>query len=415
MKLGPQLHYPNSEALFARARQVIPQGIWGYERFPSTVDPGYYPHFARRGSGAELEDVDGNRYIDWICGHGAMIIGYGRKEVDSAAEAVRRDGMCLSLATEMTITFAERLTALVKGAAWAAFGKNGSDATWIALTVARAHTEHSKVICIDGAYHGSHGWCGWCNFGAGRPQADYAAVTTVPWGDAAALEAAFTCATEPYAAVIVTPFHHPVPGPAEMPAHGYLDKVTSITHHHGAVMILDDVRAGFRLDLHGSHVALGGKPDLICFSKAIANGHPLAAVTGVNALRIAANAVFLGGTFWNSPDAMAAGLATLEILAAEQIIPRIETLGRALAEGLEDAGRALGIPMRVTGPPQIPTVTIDGDNGSKMKSFARYLVANGVLVDPDHNWFVSAAHTEHHVSRTIEVARAALRQRDYSC
>ena len=400
-----------SQQLLKRARNVIPQGIWGHNRFPSTLDPSHYPHFAQRGIGATFIDVDGNEYIDWICGYGAIILGHNDAEVDRAAIDARSRGGCLSLATETTIELAERLTALIQGASWCAFGKSGSDATWIALTIARAYTSQPGVVCIDGAYQGSHGWCEWCNFGSGRLTQDATAVVTIPWGDTASLETVLGRAEPQISAVIVTPFHHPIPGPAAMPPPGYLDQVTELAHRYGALMILDDVRAGFRLDLNGSHLRLGGEPDLICFSKAIANGHPLAAVTGSRRLKDAADSVFIAGTFWNAPDAMAAALVTLDSLERQNVISHITNVGQLLADGIEQIGKLNSVPLRVTGPPQMPTVTIDGDDdGIKMMALCRYLVSNGIFVHPSHNWFVSNSHTTEHVARTIEFIESGLKQ-----
>jgi glutamate-1-semialdehyde 2,1-aminomutase len=372
------------------------------------MDPGHYPLFARSGNGACFEDLDGRKYIDWMCSYGAMILGHARPEIENAALREIRKGDCLSLATETTVTFAEKMVKLVDGAEWCGFGKNGSDATWIAVTVARSYTQRKNVICIDGAYHGSHGWCAWCNPGTGRLENDASDIFQVPWGDHAALELMLNTHSDSTAAVIVTPFHHPIPGPAVNPPSGYLEKVTALCREYGALLIMDDVRAGFRIDLHGSHVALGGKPDLICFSKAIANGWPLAAVTGSGRIRAAAEEIFAAGTFWNAPSAMAAALETIRLLEEENAVDYMNKIGRQLANGLESAGAEYRIPLEVTGPPSMPTVTIKGNNNYAMNEFSRYMVKHGVFVHPGHNWFVSTAHTEEHVNQTLEIAYEAL-------
>lgn len=410
---APTDRFPCSRALLERARAVIPGGIWGHNRFPAFLDHGHYPYFARNGHGAVFEDVDGRRYIDYLCGYGAMISGHGNPLVDDAARAAMAGGDCLDLPTEESVALAEQVCATIAGADFCAFAKNGSDATWIACLMARAYTRRATLVCAEGAYHGSHAWCGWCNPGDGRWPADSAQVLRFSWNDLAALDELLRGHGDQVAAVMLTPFHHPIPGPAVMPEAGFFEGVLRLVRQHGALLILDDVRAGFRLDLRGSHVAVGADPDLVCHSKAVANGWPLSLVTGKAFLREAAASVFAAGTFWNAPSAMAAARTNLRLLGESGAIPAMARLGTLLCEGLAALGVRHGVPVRLTGPPAIPTMTIDGPAGNaRMMRFARRMVARGHYLHPGHNWFLSAAHTEAQIRETLRQADAVLANLD---
>lgn len=400
--------YPRSEMLLNRACAVIPGGVWGHNRFPAVLDPGHYPWFASEGKGARFRDVDGHSYIDYMCGYGAMVVGHAHPVVDAAAVDASRSGVCLNHPIELPVAFAEQMCQLIEGADWCAFGKNGSDATWIAVLVARAYSGRQRLICVEGAYHGSQGWCAWCNPGSGRLIEDADAVIRVPWNNVSALECALDAHWDEVAAIVITPFHHPIPGPAAMPAPGWLDAIHRAREAYGILLVVDDVRAGFRLGLQGSHAFFGIRADIVCFSKAIANGWPLAAVTGRGKFRTAAESVFAAGTFWNDPAGMAAALATIRILKEENGVSRMAALGTRLRDGLVALSNCFGVALEVTGPPAIPTVTIQDDtNGTLMRLFARKMVECGSFVHPSHNWFLSAAHTAHDIDESLHHARTA--------
>lgn len=397
--------FPTSESLLRRAEQVIPTGVWGHNRFPAFLGPGRYPIFAHRAEGARFEDVDGRRYIDYICGYGAMITGFANPIVDEAAAARMAEGDCLNQPTETSVLLAERLTELVDGMAWAAFGKNGTDAVSTAFLTARAHTGRTKIVCARGAYHGSHSWCNWCNIGAGRPAEDSAMVLQVAWNDLEGLRALFADHGDDIAAVLMTPFHHPFAAPAELPDESWWPGIRSLCDASGALVIVDDVRTGFRLDLAGSHRHFGFSPDLVCFSKALANTHPLSVVMGAEGCRKAAEEIFAAGTFWSASAPMAAALANLEVLCAPGRFDRMHELARRLCDGLVERAAANGFSLEVTGPATIPTVTIEGDDDfALMSAFAENMVARGSFVHPTHNWFFSAAHEEDDVEATLRHA-----------
>ena len=310
----PDNRYRRSHELFARAAEVIPCGIYGHTS-PVANLPGEFPYYAARASGSHYWDVDGNEYIDYLCGYGPVVLGHQQWEVEAAAAAQQARALCVNHPGEVMVELAEHLVGMLDFAAWSVFGKNGSDMTTWALQVAREHTGRRKVLKVTDAYHGIDPWC--TPGHAGLLPEDRMHIHDFAWNDLDGFERLLRDHRDDVAAVIMTPVHHPAFKASEMPAPGFWKQIEAACRRDGIVLILDDIRAGFRLDLGGSHRVFGFEPDIICLCKALANGHPLSAALGRSELRVAASRVFLTGSYWNSPPAMAAALACLKIMARD--------------------------------------------------------------------------------------------------
>ena len=401
----PLLEIGRSRQLFERARQVIPGGIYGHAT-PALVAPGASPYYAQRAEGARYWDVDGNEFIDLMCAYGPVVLGYRHPDVEAAAQRQARLGDCFNHPAAVMVELAERLVSLVDFSAWAVFGKNGSDMTTWCVQVAREHTRRKKVLAVEGAYHGIGAWC--TPGHGGLLEEDRAHVHRFRWNDAADFDATLARCADDTAAVVVTPYHHPLFAPSEMPAPGFLAHLQSQCARHGVVFILDDIRAGFRLHMGGSHRCFGFEPDLICFAKAMANGYPISAALGRASLRRAAERVFLTGSYWNSAVPMAAALETLAVLERDEGIARIASLGTTLAAGLHEKAERHGLGIEVSGPPACPFLTFRGErNLYRNQHFATECLRRGVFVHPHHNWFLSAALTPPDIDRIVDVADAA--------
>ena len=384
---------------------MIPGGIYGHVT-PALVAPGASPYYAQRAEGTHYWDVDGNEFIDLMCAYGPVVLGYRHPGVEAAAERQALLGDCLNHPAPVMVELAERLVSLIDFAAWAVFGKNGSDMTTWSIRVAREHTRRKKILCIEGAYHGIGTWCSPGH--GGFIEEDRAHVHRFGWNDVASFDALLVHHANETAAVVVTPYHHPLFAPSEMPAPGFLAHIQSRCARHGVVFILDDIRAGFRLHLGGSHRCFGFEPDMSCYSKAMGNGYPISAALGKAHLRRAAEKVFLTGSYWNSAVAMAAALETLETLEREDSIAHIADMGRALATGLHEEAERHGLEIEVSGPPACPFLTFRGErNLYRNQHFAAECLCRGVFLHPHHNWFMSAAHTHADIARVLEVAGAA--------
>ncbi len=392
-------------SLFERATRVVPGGIYGHQT-PALLVPGSYPYFFARGEGSHVWDVDGNEYIDYMCSYGPIVLGHRHPVVEDAALAQMRLGNCFNAPTPLWVELAEYLVDVTPFADWAVFAKNGSDVCTWAVEVARAATGRPRVIKAEGAYHGTHAWCS--PLPGGTTPEDHANVLEVPWNDLAALERLVVAECDSIAAIILTPFRHDTFHDSEMAADGYFAGVRRLCDANGIVFILDDVRAGFRLHMGGSGEVIGVRPDLSCYCKAIANGYPLAACVGRDALRQAAQEVFFTGSYFTSAVPMAAALACLRELAATDGIERMARLGSRLCAGLEEAGHRRDLEVVTSGPPALPFMSFRGDPGQSLnRQFCGAAAERGVYFHPHHNWFLSAAHSEADIDRTLEVADAA--------
>jgi glutamate-1-semialdehyde 2,1-aminomutase len=400
--------FRKTEALFARAQKVVPGGIYGHQS-PAMLVPGAYPYFFARGQGAHVWDVDGNQYIDLMCSYGPIVLGHNHAKVDEAARRQAADGNCFNGPGRVWVELAEHLVRITPWAAWTVFAKNGSDVCTWALEVARAATGRRKVLAAKGAYHGTHAWC--TPIPEGTTAEDRAHVVGYRYNDLDSVDAALAAHAGDVAAVMVSPFRHDAFHDQEMPAPGFLPGLRERCDRLGAVLVLDDVRAGFRLHLGGSGEAVGVQPDLTCYCKALGNGYAIAACVGREALRDAASRVFFTGSYWTSTVPMAAALACLQELEASGGIAYMARIGTELRTGMERQAATHGLAIRYTGPPAIPFMTFVADEGSFERSriFAAACASHGVYLHPHHNWFLSTALADADVARVLEVTDEAFR------
>ncbi len=394
------MSYEQSQALFRRAAAVIPGGIYGHTTPAATV-PGEMPYFASRGQGCRYTDVDGRDYIDFMCGYGPLVLGYHHPEVEAAADTARARGACFNHPTDLMVALAEKLVARVDFADWAVFGKNGSDLTTWAVMVAREVTGRPKILKAAGAYHGTHAWCT-PGHGGLIPE-DRAHVHDFPWNDVERLTRLFQAHRGQVAALVLTPFHHPAYADSQLPTPEFVTAANCLCREHGALLVLDDVRCGFRLGAGGSHQKFGYEPDLSIYCKAIANGHPISACVGKKTHQAAASRVFLTGSYWNDPAPMAAALAVLDIVEREKLAARLDLLGQRFVRGFIALGKKHGCPMIASGPAAMPYVRVEGDASFvRTQELCAAAAREGVFLHPHHNWFLGAAHTEADIDEALE-------------
>ena len=397
--------FEQSQVLFARAEVVIPCGIYGHTT-PAMLVPGAFPYYAGRAKGSHYWDVDNNEYIDWLCGYGPVVLGHQHPIVEEAALRMQQLAICANHPTPIMIELAEYLVDLVDFSAWAVFGKNGSDMTTWAIQVARDYTGRKKILKTTDSYHGTGSWC--TPGHAGLIAEDTLHIHDFTWNDLNSFDAQIKKFRNQLAAVILSPFHHPAFAKSELPNPGFFKHIENICRREGIVLILDDIRAGFRLHHGGSHRYFDFEPDLICFCKAIANGHPLSATLGKKELRIAASRVFLTGSYWNNPVPMAAALTCLQILAKENAVEKMRLTGEQLMNGLIAAAKEYNYNVIASGPPAIPFLTFEDDPGLHLQqNFCVEMVQRGVFVHPHHNWFISTAHSQTDIADTIHIAKLA--------
>ena len=399
------------QRLRERARAVIPGGMYGHQSAASL--PAAYPQFMRGGRGARIWDVDGNEYVDLMCSYGPVVLGHRHPGVEAAAAAQAALGDCQNAPGPVMVDLAELMVATVRHADWAMFAKNGTDATTLCCTIARAQTGRRKILAAAGAYHGAAPWC--TPRPAGVTPQDRANLGYYTYNDLASVRQAAAEAGDDLAAIVVSPFKHDAGYDQELADPGFARGLRALCDATGAALILDDVRCGFRLHLGSSWEPLGVDPDLSAWSKAIANGHPLAAVLGNDAFRDGARQVFATGSFWFSAVPMAAAIATITALEQERAVEAMERNGTALRAGILAQARSWDLPVNYTGPPAMPYLTFAGDEGHALgEAFAASALSGGAYLHPRHNWFVSAAMTGDDLALVLEAtdqAFAAVRKR----
>lgn len=388
------------DALRRRAGLVIPGGLWGHQR--AAAVPRGYPQFFAGGKGARVVDVDGNSYIDFMCAWGPMVLGYAHDGVDSVVRQVMDGGDVLNGPSAHLVELAELLVRTVGHADWAMFQKNGTDATTSCVTIARTKTRKRKVLTAHGAYHGAAPWCSPSVVGVTAE--DRAHLIRFEYNDPASLEAAVNEAGDDLAAIVVTAFRHDLGRTQELPTRDFAAAARAACDATGAALIVDDVRAGFRLNLAGSWEDVGVRADLAAYSKAIANGQPLAAVTGADSFRDAAAQVFVTGSFWYQAAPMAAAVATIRELHRIDGPARMRRAGERFAAGLIEQGARHGFSVTMSGPPAMPMMMFQGDDerASLGEAFCQQALARGVYLHHRHNMFLSCAHDDAVISEALE-------------
>jgi len=371
-----------------RAKAVIPGGMYGHQAAPGAA----YPQFMRGGRGARVWDVDGNEYVDLMCSYGPVVLGHQHPAVEAAAAEQAKQGDCQNGPGPVMVDLAELLVTTVRHADWAMFAKNGTDATTMCATIARAQTGRKTILVATGAYHGAAPWC--TPRPAGTTPQDRANLGHYTFNDLASVRQAAAEAGDDLAGIMVSPFKHDAGYDQELVDPAFARGLRELCDRAGAALILDDVRCGFRLHLGSSWEPVGVDPDLSAWSKAIANGRALAAVLGNDAFRDGARDIFVTGSFWFSAVPMAAAVATINALKAEHAVETMHRMGTQLRDEIVDQARSWDLAVRYTGPPVMPYLTFAGDRDHELAGvFAAQALRGGAYLHPRHNWFVSAALT----------------------
>ena len=418
--------WAGSQELYERALELLPGGVNSPVRAMRAI--GRDPIFVARGEGAELIDVDGNRYVDWVLSWGPLIAGHAHPAVVEAVTAAAARGTSFGAPTEAEVEIAAAIAERMPGAAMVRMVNSGTEATMSAIRLARAATGRDRLLKFAGAYHGhvdgllAEAGSGLATAGIpaspGVPAAQAAATTIVAWNDRDAVERALS--EHDFAAILAEPY------PANMglvlPAEGFLAFLREQADRSGALLVFDEVISGFRVARGGAQEREGVTPDLTILGKVIGGGLPAAAYAGSRELmeRVApAGDVYQAGTLSGNPLATAAGLATLELLDAAAY-ERLTAVTEALAGGLRDAAAVAGVPVEVASTTGLLTVFFhDGpvtsyadakacDTGAHA-AFCRALLERGVYLPPSQfeAWFPSLAHSDEHVEQTLHAAREA--------
>ena len=427
--------YANSIALYERTRKSLAGGVSSNVRYASTP----VPLFFSRGEGARLYDVDGNVHIDYVLGNGPAILGHAPKPVIDAVAASLAEGQVYAAQHPRETELAERLCRLLPGMEVVRFATSGTEAVLMAFRLARAFTGRTKILKFEGHYHG---WSDQAYISA-RPPLNEAGPADSPvpvagspgmppsvledtvvagWNDLDLLEQALVRHEGEIAAVIMEPVM--VNGGPTEPRSGYLEGVRALCRKHGALFICDEVITGFRAGLRGAQGRYGVTADLTIYAKAVAAGFPLAMVGGRREVMdtLLDKGVMHGGTYNGNVQSMAAALATLDVLEADDgaVYRSLEARGARLMQGLAAVARKHKVAMRVQGLPAIfqcyftdgpapsnyrDAVACDRD---KALAFHAALQNEGIRTNQNAKWFLSVAHDDSIIDETLVAADRAM-------
>ena len=369
--LENRIKFTKSYQLYERSCKSYWHGTT-QSKTPENYIPGQFPLFIEKSKGAYLWDIDGNRYTDYIMGYGAISLGYCIDEVDEAAIAQIRNGFMTSLTSPVQTQLAELLADVIPCAERVHLCKTGSDATAAAVRLARIHTGRDKIV--RWGYNGWHDWCS--SKTAGIPEG-----------------------------------------------------VKNLAHKYGALFILDEMRTGFRMSLGGAQEYYGVTPDLATFSKGMANGYAVSALVGRADVMDSLKESRFSSTFFTNTSEMAATIKTIECIREKNVVPYIWKLGGKLMDGLREIIKVTGVEAEMIGVDIMPYIIFNYDNakwisptgfsgapvfepGGKVEKAWRTFYAEaaqgGVLLHPNHHWYVGMSHTEQDIDETLNVCETAL-------
>ena len=419
-----------SHKLFQEAQKVIPGGVNSPVRAFRAV--GLEPLFVSRAQGAKVYDADGRAYLDFMGSWGPMILGHAHPKVRKAMVQALGKGWSYGAATELEVRLAQKISKAIPSMEMLRMVSSGTEAAMSALRVARGFTGRDKVIKFEGCYHGHadsflvKAGSGAITFGipdsAGVPSSLAEHTLVAPYNDLPAVHSLFEQHPSRIAAVVVEPIAGNMG--VVLPKEGFLKGLEALCRKNKALLVFDEVITGFRLAYGGVQKIYGVKPDLTCLGKIIGGGMPVGAYGGRREImeEIAPlGPVYQAGTLSGNPLAMTCGLATLDVLQGKGIHKKIERLTVQLCQGLEQICRKKGIPARINRAGSMFTLFFTGDEvfdylTAKKADTARYaryfsgMVQNGVWLPPSQfeACFLSLAHTEKDIERTLNAAEIAL-------
>lgn len=427
------INVSKSAEAFAEAKKYIPGGVNSPVRSFRSV--GGTPRFIDHALGSKIYDVDGNEFIDYVLSWGPMILGHAHPEVIAAVREAAGRGTSYGAPTQVETELAKLIQKALPSMEMVRMVNSGTEATMSALRLARAYTKRNRIVKFAGCYHGHHdsllvkAGSGLATFGVpdspGVPAGTTEHTLTVPYNDQEALAKAFEKYGDDIAAVII----EPVPGNMGLipPRDGYLQAVRDLTARYGALLIFDEVMTGFRLALGGGQAMFGIKPDITCLSKIIGGGLPVGAYGGrkdIMELIAPLGPVYQAGTLSGNPLAMTAGVTTLRLLhETPGLYDRLSKITARVAQGLKAAAAEAGVPVQCYAIGGMlgmfftdqPVFDFESAQRSDIGAFNLYFHAmldQGIYLSPSQfeACFMSAAHTDEDIERTIEASKVAFKK-----
>ena len=423
------MEYTNSKRLFEEACELIPGGVNSPVRAFKAV--GDYPVFIERGEGAYLYDVDGNKYVDYICSWGPLLLGHQPEAVSKAVMEALTKGSTYGAPTGIEVEMAKKIVDAVPSVEMVRMVSSGTEATMSALRLARGYTGRNKIVKFEGCYHGHadhlliKAGSGALTFGVpsspGVPESIASETLTAQYNDIDSVKALFAQYPDQIAAVIVEPIAGNMG--LVLPKEGFLEGLREVTAEHGALLIFDEVISGFRTSFGGAQKVYNIMPDLTCMGKIIGGGLPVGAYGGKKEIMMhvaPVGPVYQAGTLSGNPLAMAAGMAILDELAKPGVYEEIEAKTKKLVQGLQAAADKAGVKIALNQSASLFTIfftetPVDSykaamtSNTEQFKVFFQAMLGQGFYLPPSQFecWFVSQAHSDEDIENTIKAAEIA--------
>ena len=423
------MEYTNSKRLFEEACELIPGGVNSPVRAFKAV--GDYPVFIERGEGAYLYDVDGNKYVDYICSWGPLLLGHQPEAVSKAVMEALTKGSTYGAPTGIEVEMAKKIVDAVPSVEMVRMVSSGTEATMSALRLARGYTGRNKIVKFEGCYHGHadhlliKAGSGALTFGVpsspGVPESIASETLTAQYNDIDSVKALFAQYPDQIAAVIVEPIAGNMG--LVLPKKGFLEGLREVTAENGALLIFDEVISGFRASFGGAQKVYNIMPDLTCMGKIIGGGLPVGAYGGKKEIMMhvaPVGPVYQAGTLSGNPLAMAAGMAILDELAKPGVYEEIEAKTKKLVQGLQAAADKAGVKIALNQSASLFTIfftetPVDSykaamtSNTEQFKVFFQAMLGQGFYLPPSQFecWFVSQAHSDEDIENTIKAAEIA--------
>ena len=423
------MEYTNSKRLFEEACELIPGGVNSPVRAFKAV--GDHPVFIEQGEGAYLYDVDGNKYVDYICSWGPLLLGHQPEAVSKAVMTALTKGSTYGAPTGIEVEMAKKIVDAVPSVEMVRMVSSGTEATMSALRLARGYTGRNKIVKFEGCYHGHadhlliKAGSGALTFGVpsspGVPESIASETLTAQYNDIDSVKALFAQYPGQIAAVIVEPIAGNMG--LVLPKEGFLEGLREVTAEHGALLIFDEVISGFRASFGGAQKVYNIMPDLTCMGKIIGGGLPVGAYGGKKEIMMhvaPVGPVYQAGTLSGNPLAMAAGMAIIDELAKPGVYEAIEAKTKKLVDGLRQAADQAGVKVSINHSASLFTIfftetPVDSyaaamtSNTEQFKVFFQSMLDQGYYLPPSQFecWFVSQAHSDEDIANTILAAEKA--------
>lgn len=401
--------FMKGQDLYKKAKALIPGGTQLLTKRPEYYLPEGWPSYYAKAKGVEVEDLDQNTYIDMTRnGVGACILGAADPDVDAAVKSAIDAGSMSTLNCPEEVELAELLCELHPWAERVRYARTGGEAMAVAVRIARAATGKDVIACCG--YHGWHDWYLAANLvsrdaltghlranlePAGVPQALRGTIFPFRYNAIEELNAIVEREGERIGIIVMEPIRD------HAPTDRFLEKVRAIADRIGAVLIFDEISAGFRLTTGGAHMTLGTQPDIAVFAKAMGNGYPMAAIIGRASAMAGAEKSFISSTYWSERTGPVAAIATIRKHRKYKVHEHLDRIGTLVQEGWKAAAKSAGLSITVGGIPPLSHFAI-ADDASKeaQRAFTRAMLTKGFLADT--GFYPTFAHNESHVTRYLK-------------